>query len=246
MQLRYTLVIPAVLLLASGNALQPGEPPAPRALVEKAIEAIGGHEALEKHKAAMWTEKGTYYGMGEKGLPFTGKYAVQWPDQFRMEIENVFTMVINGAKGWVKSGDKTLDMDQKQLDVMIFNHKAGYMATLLPLKDKAFQLSNAGEAKIYERPALAIKVSREGYPEVKLYFDQATGLPMKIEYRTKSPEKDFKEVTTETYYKNYKRVEGIRTPTTIIIKQDDKVFVEADITELKAVGKLEDSTFAKP
>jgi hypothetical protein len=68
---------------------------------------------------------------------------------------------------------------------------------------------------------------------------------MKSEYRALSPEQG-KEVLNESYFKNYKLVEGVRTPTTIIMKQDGKLFVEANITDLKAVGKLDDSVFAKP
>lgn len=245
---RSCVVFASTLLavLAGVAMLRSGQDPDPNKIIQDSIEAMGGAEALAKHNAATWNEKGTYYGMDEKGVPFSGKYAVQWPDQFRMEIEGVFTLVINGDKGWVKSGDKAVDMDKKQLDVMILNHKAGWVSTLLPLKDKAFKLSYSGEDKVYDRPAVAVKVTREGFPDVKMVFDKATGLPMKAEYRTKSPEQNFKEIVNETYFKNYKRLEGIRTPTTIIIKQDGKPFVEADITDLKAVGKLEDSVFAKP
>lgn len=239
-------LIACLFVVATVGVLRSGEAPDPRALVEQAIEAMGGAEALAKHNAATWDEKGTYYGMGDKGVPFTGKYAVQWPHQFRMEIQGVFTLVINGDKGWVKSGDKTVDMDKKQLDVMVHNHKAGYISTLLPLKDKAFKLTYAGEEKVYDRPALAVKASREGFPDVKLVFDKSSGLPMKFEFRTKSPEQEYKEVTNVNFFKNYKRVEGIRTPTSILIHQDGKPFVEADIVELKAVGKLDDSVFAKP
>lgn len=238
--LALAVVISGVSLLRSAQAADPRE------LIEQAIEAMGGAEALSKHQAATWTEKGTYYGMGEKGVPFSGKYAVQWPDQFRMEIEGVFILVIDGDKGWIKSGDKTMEMEKKQLEVMVLNHKAGYVSTLLPLKDKAFKLSYAGEDKVYDRPAVAVKVVREGYPEVRLVFDKATSLPMKTEYRTKSPEQEFKEIVNETFYKNYKRVEGIRTPTTVLIKQDGKPFVDAEITDLKGVGKLDASVFAKP
>jgi len=240
------ILIAGSIVVATVSTFRSGETPDPRALIEQAIEAMGGVEALTKHNAATWDEKGTYYGMGDKGVPFAGKYAVQWPHQFRMEIEGAFVLVINGDKGWVKSGGKTVDMDKKQLDVMVHNHKAGYMSTLLPLKDKAFTLTYVGEEKVYDRPALAVKASRAGYPDVKLVFDKSSGLPMKFEFRTKSPEQEYKEVTNLNLFKNYKRVEGIRTPTTVHIHQDGKPFVEADIVELKAVGKLDDSVFAKP
>ena len=93
------LVVGALLLSFSAVAWSGGDDGA-RAVVNKAIKAAGGEKALTKHQAATWTEKGTYYGMGD-GLPFTGKYAMQLPDKFRMEVEGVFTLVINGKKGWI-------------------------------------------------------------------------------------------------------------------------------------------------
>src|SRR5262249_6555727 len=63
-----------------------------RAIIDKSIKAVGGSERLAKYKAQTWKEKGTFYGEGA-AQPYTGNYAVQWPDQFRMEIEGVFTLV---------------------------------------------------------------------------------------------------------------------------------------------------------
>lgn len=238
-------IVVASIIMACATSTRSGDPRDPRALVEKAIEAMGPEEELKKHQAATWNEKGTYYGMDEKGAPFNGKYAVQWPDQFRMEIEGVFTMVLDGDKGWVKMGEETQEMDQKQLAAMQLTQKAGYLTTLLPLRDKAFKLSFAGEDTIYNRPAVAVLVERAGYPKVKIYFDVGTGLFMKSEFKSLSLETG-KEILNENFVKNYKRIEGIRTPTTIMMKQDGKLFVEADIIDLKAAGTLDKSLFAKP
>src|SRR5262245_38110155 len=86
----------------------------PRAIIDKAIAAAGGREKLTKFTAQTWKEKGTYYGMGQ-GLPYTGRYAMQMPNKFRMEIENVFTLVVDGDKGWIKSQGNTQDMTKEQL-----------------------------------------------------------------------------------------------------------------------------------
>src|SRR6185436_1015465 len=104
-----------------------------RGIVQKSIDAIGGEAKLAKYNAQSFTEKGTYYGMG-KGLPYTGEYAVQWPDQFRMEILGTFVIVLNGDKGWVKSADGSVkEMSAEQLATQVHDHKAGWMSFLVPL-----------------------------------------------------------------------------------------------------------------
>src|SRR5262249_6382500 len=85
-----------------------------RAILAKAMQAVGGEEQLAKYKALTWKEKGTFYGQGN-ALPYTGNYAVQWPNQFRMEIVGVFTLVLNGDKGWFTMGGDTQEMNKEQV-----------------------------------------------------------------------------------------------------------------------------------
>src|SRR5205807_2708706 len=89
-----SVLVVGTFLLASVHLVCAGEDDA-RAIVNKAIQAAGGEKKLAKHNAVTMKEKGTYYGMGE-GLPYTGNYSFQWPNQFRMEIEGVFLIVVNG------------------------------------------------------------------------------------------------------------------------------------------------------
>jgi len=84
-----------------------------RAIIDKAIKAVGGKEQLAKYKAQTWNAKGTFYGEGT-AQPYTSKYAVQWPSQFRMEIEGVFTIVLNGDQGWLSSGGNTQELTKEQ------------------------------------------------------------------------------------------------------------------------------------
>ncbi|HMF20047.1 MAG TPA: hypothetical protein VKE98_22765 [Gemmataceae bacterium] len=237
-------LLASVLLLGSGALLRSGEDEDGRAIIAKAIKAAGGADNLAKHKSATFKGKGTYYGMGE-GLPYAGNYAFQWPDKFRMEIENVFTIVLDGDKGWIKEGDTTKDMTKEQLTQQLQDQKAGWVTTLLPLTDKAFQVKAIGEAKVDKHDALGVKVTRKDYPEVKLYFDKKSGLLLKSTFRTKSPEQKFKEVTQDNYYYQYRDVDGAKLPTKMVIKRDDKLFVEEEVSDYKA-GKVDRKLFAKP
>jgi hypothetical protein len=233
-----------VLLLGGVNWLRSGEDGDGRALVAKAIKATGGEENLAKHKSATFKGKGTYYGMGD-GLPYSGNYAFQWPDKFRMEIEGVFTIVLDGDKGWIKEGDTTKDMTKEQLAQQLQDQKAGWITTLLPLKDKAFQIKAIGEAKVNKHDTVGVKVTRKDYPDVSLYFDKKDGLLVKSSFRTKSPEQKFKEVTQDNYYSNFREVDGAKLPTKMVIKRDDKLFVEEEVSDYKA-GKVNPKVFSRP
>jgi hypothetical protein len=240
-----TILAAVALVLCWRATVQAEEKDEARAIVAKAIHALGGEAKVEKTRAATFREKGTYHGMGD-GLPFTGKYAVQFPSQFRMEIEGVFTVVLDGDKGWVNSGGETKALDKKQFDVQLHNHHAGWIASLLPLKDREFKLAVIDGVKVDDKPTVGVKVTRPHYPEVKLYFDKASNLLVKSEYRTKSEELEFKDVTMEMFFRDYKDFDGVKGPTKLLMLRDGKKYVEAEVMDYKAEGKLDAKVFAKP
>lgn len=216
-----------------------------RALVDKALKAAGGKDKLAKYKAQTWNEKGTYHGM-DKPQPYTGKYALQWPDKFRMEIKDVFTLVLDGDKGWVRFMDETKEMTKEQLANQKESTAAGYAAALWPLDDKAYTLTTLPESKVDGKPALGVKVTRKGMPDVSLYIDKATSLVVKYSFRTKSDEQKGKEVLQDVYLSDYGDVDGLKMPKKITIKRDDKIYVEAENSDVKLAEKLDDKVFAKP
>lgn len=216
-----------------------------RQIVDKAIDAMGGAQKLAKQKAVTFKEKGTYYGMGD-GLPYTGNYAIQGRDQFKMVIEGVFAIVVNGDQGWVKAADQTTAMTAEQLADQKEELYAGWVTSLLPLKDKEFQLSPLDEVAVDDRAAVGVKVSRKGHRDVKLYFDKESGVLVKSEGTVKSQELGGKEVLQETFYKEYQDVEGAKAVSKLVVHRDGKLFLESEVFDLKAAGKLEDSVFAMP
>ena len=156
-----------------------------RAIIDKAIKAAGGEKELAKFQAETFQEKGTYYGEGTP-QPYTGKYAVQFPGRFRMEIAGAFTLVLDGDKGWIARGGKTEEMNKEQLAEQKESQYAGWVTTLLPLlEEKAYQLSSLGESKVGDRTVVGIKVSHPGHQDVKLYFDKDSGLMAKSVYHIK-------------------------------------------------------------
>jgi hypothetical protein len=218
-----------------------------RAIVDKAIKAAGGEETLAKNKAMTWTERGMFYGMGE-GRPYTGTYAVQWPNQFRMEIKDYLIIVLDGDKGWMKNvngGDAT-ELEGDMLAEQKESHYAGWVTSLTPVKSEGFELTSLGDSKVGDREVSGVKVSHKGHGDVNLFFDKSTGLLIKSSFRAKDLQQGGKEVTQEVFMSDYKDVDGMQVPMKVEIKRDGKKFVQAVNLDVKVLPQLDSATFAKP
>src|SRR5678816_218767 len=76
------------------------------AIIDKAVEALGGKDKLAAMKSATWTSKGTIT-IGGTDAPFSAKLAFAGHDRRRVEFETDFggnaikgVVVVNGDKGW--------------------------------------------------------------------------------------------------------------------------------------------------
>ncbi len=243
------LTAAAVALLGAG----PARADDAKALVDKAIKAVGGAEKLAKYKAETYKGKGKFYGMGE-GIDFTGEWAMQLPDRMRVKIDVdangmqlAIVRVANGDKVWMSFNGTTTEVDDKD---EIAETRDGlhhnWVASLLPLKDKAFTLALVGEEKVGDRPAVGVKASHKGRRDINLFFDKEKGLLLKTVTVAKGRDTGGKEVTQETLYSDYKEEDGIKRPRKVVINRDGKVYIESEMTELKPHEKLDDATFAKP
>jgi hypothetical protein len=240
----------AGLVLAAMAPARADDDTTVRTLVDKAVQAQGGHDKLAKLPAITAKLKGTFHGLGA-AMTFTGELAAQGPDKSKLDIEvdaegQKFRLVnvLHGDKAWVKFGDDTEELDKEDLAEAREEAYGEWVATLVPLKDKAFRLAPLGEITLDKRPALGVTVSSTGHRDVNLYFDKETGLLVKTEARVKDD--DGQEVTEETFLGEYKDVQGTRQATKFTIKRDGKLYLECEVTEYQLAEKLDDSVFAKP
>jgi hypothetical protein len=238
------------LLLSTTVSSGADEKPDAKAIIAKAIQATGGEERLAKYKAITWKGKGKINLMGTE-IEFTIQAAVQPPKQSRGQSEADFNgmkferiQVVNGDKGWISMMGNTEEMSEDQLTTAKEELYAGWVATLEPLKDPAFKLTSLGESKVGDHPVLGVKVSRQGHRDINLYFDKDKGLLVKVQRRAK--DMMGQEVDQESFFSNYKEVNGLQHATKQKTKRDGNDFLDIDITEFKPVEKLDDSIFAKP
>ena len=216
-----------------------------REILNKAIEAAGGEAALAKYKAATWKEEGTYYGMGE-GVSYTGEYAIHYPDQFKMVITDVFAIVANKDKGWLRMEGQTREMSAEDLAETKEQIHAAWVTTLIPLKDPKYRMELAGEKTLGTRQTVGVKISCDGHRDVTLYFSTRGHLLAKSETTVKSDELGGKEVLEEITYNGYRRIDGVLTPLFSRVERDGEKYVDSRITEMKYAESLDDSVFARP
>jgi hypothetical protein len=154
-------------------------------------------------------------------------------------------VVDDGKQAWERMGEMVREMPKEKLKEFRHNVYVMQLMHLLPLTDKAYTLTLAGEAKVNERPAVAIKVAAKGHRDVTLFFDKENGLLVKSSTRVTS-EFTMKEVTQEVYPLDYKEKDGRKYFNKMVIKQNGKPFLEEEFSDQKRSEKLDAKTFEKP
>jgi hypothetical protein len=247
-------LIGAVLLAAvvaglSGPARAGGDKDA-QAVLDKAIKALGGEEKLGKLKAYSVQGKGTISFGGDDNA-FTSAATVQGLDHIRSEFEGEFggmkvkgVTVLAGDKGWRKFGDMDLDMDKEA----IANEKRNLYLQVAPftlaIKSKGFKSQTAGEDKVGGKPAVVLKVIGPDGKDFKVYYDKASGLPVKLVAKVVGFMND--EFTQEVTFADYKDFDGYNRPTRIENKRDGERFLTQQLTGFRPLAEVNPKTFTQP
>jgi hypothetical protein len=218
-----------------------------KAVLDKAINALGGAEKLGKVNAFSWKAKGTITFNGNEN-DFTGQVTIKGLDQYRREFGNDqfnAVVVVDGAKGWRKFGDNSSELEG---DALANEKRTVYLnvipITVVPLNGSGFKFEAAGEEKVADKPAVVLKVTGPDGKDFKLYLDKESGLPVKLVAKVLSFQGD--EYTSETTYTDYKDFDGIKKATKFAIKRDGEPFQTWEVTEFKVLEKVDADTFSEP
>jgi hypothetical protein len=179
------------------------------AIVKKAIDAQGGEAVLRRAQAGRVTYKGTVMD-----FPCRAQYVFYLPDRFRFTLgakqpddsKLAVDYCVNRGSVWATSSLENDTPDEDYLNKVRQWAYAEELRSLLPLLDaKSFSLSEPSESKVKDRPALEIKVTAKGKPDLQLFFDKAAGFLVKMEYHFVAPENK-KQVREEMYLDDYREV----------------------------------------
>jgi hypothetical protein len=248
--------IVAGLLLGFASRGWADDPATAKAIIDKAVKAMGDEAKLKKLQAATWKGKGKVYIFGD-GIDYAGEWALQGSAKYRLILDVEVmgqkihqTLVVNDDKGWIKTNDTLMDMPKdvlaEQREQMFSNWHA--FAMPLALKDTQFELSTLGETEIEKRKVVGVRATSKGHRDLNLYFDKETGLPVKGEWRVKDLQgfAGGNEVTQEVFLSDFKDVDGMKVAMKVVIKWDGKPYVDAEFSDYKLEEKLDDDVFAKP
>jgi len=227
-------------------------------LINKAIQAHGGAEALDKLSTATWKGRGLLYrdrdGREDKPLPFFGDWSAVLPDKYH------YTYAFKGIGGRLPLstgliGDKawrTLrpdrgadDLPEEQMKTVKEEAHAWYVSHLTPLLSGDYQLMALPATQRDNHFILGLKVDRKGYKSIYLFFDRQTNLLNYLDSKVYDPEKK-QEILQETKYANFKQMGGATLPQSIAIRQGKKLIMELDIDTVTPMGTIPNKVFEKP
>ncbi len=221
------LLVASELLVGAARA---DERAAALVLIEGAIQAHGGEAALAKWPVLTVRTEGIFHAYERTPVFFfTCETTTHGAEQCRVVMDGKINVpngvpnpqkfrivnVLVGQSAWIHlAGEPKQDTQEASPAQLLEMQEHGYvnwLATLLPLKDKGFTLSLAGEQQDANRTVLGVRVSSKGHRDVTLYFDKETRLLAKTE--TRGTAGTGKEGKVETVMGRPKEYQGIQRPT---------------------------------
>jgi hypothetical protein len=153
-----------------------------------------------------------------------------------------FDEVIDGDRGWLSFLGFTSDLSKDDLKNNRALHFGAWGTLLLHSKEDGITPSALGDAKVGDSPAAVIQMKARGLPDLRLYFDKESGLPIKREVRRA----DAFDTVTVHLFEKYADLEGVKYPQKITVLVNGKSDSEWEATEFKFVERFDDKIFAKP
>ena len=213
---------------------------APKAddLVAKYVAAIGGVDAVDKVKSL--SIKGN---VASSDFNATMEQYAKAPDKVLATYtfkQGVFTQGFDGTTGWQSFGGHTQQIQGTELatfkassPLFYVNPKLGYSA-FRRVRPDTLNGKDVYVADVQGDPSAPMRI--------RLYFDGSSGLLSRVWYGTQTV---VGIVPSTEDYSNYKDVDGVKMPFTIVDTSGDGVRT-ITLTEVKANASIDDSKFAMP
>jgi hypothetical protein len=242
-----------LLLGAAGPGLaQDAGEQAARRIIQQAVVAHGGRDGLAKTAGAYVTRgKGTMYPADGVPRSFTFEYSHQDLTHTRLEMHIAFKdgyipsiRVVNGTAGWEQQGTNRRDLSAAEFKQARQGAYESKVRLLYPLLEEAgFTLAPLGKSLLGAHEAVGVSVACAGQPEVRLYFDKATGLLLKSEA---AENLQGRTVVREEFYSHYQDVLGRKYPLEATFVLDGRKYLEITTEQMQPLGRIEPATFTSP
>jgi photosynthetic reaction center cytochrome c subunit len=212
--------------------------PAAEQLIEKYVQALGGAAAIDKVTSRV--ANGTIE-FGDKSFPID----LYSKDPYKRisfthmpEGDNI--TAFDGHEGWLgMPGHPMRDMHGSDIDAASIDADLHLATHLTRMFAKA---STRGTEKIGERDTYEVVGQREGKPPLRLYFDQQSGLLLRLVRFAETP---LGRLPTQIDYADYREAEGVKVPFRWTLARPNGRFT-IQLTELKQNVPVDEAKFAKP
>ena len=250
------LLLLTALLVSSAQPVNAEPPAKAKELLNKAIQAHGGSDVMDKLCTATWKGRGLLYkdGKEDKPLPFFGDWSAVLYTKYLYSYgfkagggSFPVTNGLNGEKGWrlMRPNSAAEDLPEKNLKAMQEEAHAWYVSRLVPLLSGDYQLTVMPVAQRDNRFILGLKADRQGYRTIYLFFDRQKSYLTYMDRKVLDPETG-KEVMQETSYLNFKQMGDATLPQSITIRQGKKLAMELEIDSVTPQAEILDKKFEKP
>jgi hypothetical protein len=213
--------------------------PTADAVIEKYIQALGGTAALQKVSSRV--EKGSAEMMGRK-LPI--EVYIKAPDKrasvMQMEKGESITAYNGAAGGWLGTPGRPIhDMTMSEAAAASLDADLHFATDL---KTIFTELKPAPAAKIGDRETNVLMGARATQPPVKLYFDQQSGLLIRM---LRFSDTLLGLNPTQIDYSDYRDVNGVKTPFRWTLARPSGAFT-IQIDSVQQNVTIDDAKFTRP
>jgi len=212
--------------------------PTPDQLLDRYVQSVGGAAATDKITSRVMT--GTI-DFGGRSLPID-IYAKD-PEKrisFTHLADGDSVTAFNGQEGWLGSPGHPLremhgsDLDGAALDADL--HLATHLRQILT------EMRVQGTEKIGDHEAYLLVGMRDNKPPIRLYFDQQSGLLIRL---VRFGDTALGLMPTQIDYEDYRDANGVKVPYRWTLARPSGMFT-IQVSELKQNVPVDDARFAKP
>jgi len=207
-------------------------------LIDHYIQALGGEAAIGNINSRR--EQGTFIAAGQS---VSVEIFDEDPDKqafLRHMPTGDSVAVFNGREGWsITPGHSAREMQTADLDAAQIDRDLQFP---LHIKRLFAEVRVEYPEKIGDREAYVVSGTQEGRPPVKLYFDEQSGLLVRLVRYADSP---LGLVPTQIDYGDYRNVEGVEVPFRRTVSQAAEIST-LQLTAIEQNIPIDDAMFTKP
>jgi photosynthetic reaction center cytochrome c subunit len=207
-------------------------------LIDKYLQVLGGAAATDKITSRVM--KGTIT-FGDRNIPID-IYSKD-PDKrisFTHTPDGDSVTAFDGREGWLGSpGRPAREMHGSELDAAAMDADLHFAAHLKGMFSEA---QVHGVEKVGDHDAYLVVGQREGRPPLRLYFDEKSGLLVRLVRYGDTP---FGLMPTQIDYADYREAGGVKVPFRWTLARPSGRFT-IQLSEVKQNAPVDDAKFAKP